>query len=159
MNGAAGEVFFQNFCVDLSDSVVCIVADSDFLFFFRFCLTFRALAVGKDEIGEDTEDQCASHRGDGDFSESQDQTADARNQDGRYDEQVAVFTKVNRLDHLQAGDCDEAVERDAHTAHDATRNGGEEGDERCEEGSCDCKESSCGDGDYGSVSADCDASD
>ena len=44
-------------------------------------------------------------------------------------EEVSVILEVNFLDHLQTADCDEAVERDAHAAHDA---GGNRSEESCE---------------------------
>ena len=44
-------------------------------------------------------------------------------------EEVSVIFEVNFLDHLQTADCDEAVERDAHAAHDA---GGNRSEESCE---------------------------
>ena len=63
-------------------------------------------------------------------TEVQRQAADAAHQNGSDHEQVPVVAQIHRLQHLQAADRDEAVQRDAHAAHDAGGDGVDEGRRR-----------------------------
>ena len=63
------------------------------------------------------------------------------------------------MEHLETGNGDEAVERDARAAHDALRNGVNEHDERSEEGKHHAAECRGEDGNDGSVAGDGDAAD
>ena len=112
-----------------------------------------------DEVDEDAEDESASDFGDGDLTEGKSHTADAGDEDDGYDEEVLVFFEVDFLDHLETGNCDEAVERYADAAHDAGRNGRKQSYERSEEGRNDREASRYQDGDDGSVTAYRDAAD
>ena len=81
-------------------------------------------------VDKDAEQQCAGNRCDCDLAECQGQTADTGDQDRGYDIQVLVDIQVDALDHLQTGDGNESIQGHAHTAHDAGRNGGDEGNKR-----------------------------
>ena len=70
-------------------------------------------------------------------AEVQLEAADAADQNGRHDEQVAMVAQIHGLNHLQAADRDEAVQRDADAADDAGGNRVDEGHEGIEEGQDD----------------------
>ena len=112
------------------------------------------LVLTKNDIGEDTEDECGGDAGDGDLTEVEGQTADAGDEDGSNYEEVAVLTQVNDLEHLQTRDGDEAVESDADTADDAGGNGVDELYEGVEEGQGDGHNSGSGDGEDGGIAGD-----
>ncbi len=112
------------------------------------------LALGNHHIGDDTQDQSAGNGGQGDLAEGDGQTADTGDQDHSSYEQVLAGAQVHLLDHLQAGNCDEAVQGDAHAAHDAVGDGGQEGNEGSEEGDQQAQNSSGGDGCHRGVSGD-----
>ena len=97
---------------------------SVFLIFFVF------LSVDHN-VGQDAEDEGAGDLGHGNGAEADCKSADTGDEDNGYHEEVAVVAEVDSLYHLKTRHCDEAVERDAHAAHDAGRNGRKE----CGEGS------------------------
>ncbi len=109
------------------------------------------LSLGEHHVGQDAQDQSAGDGGQGDLAEGNGQAADAGDQDHSSNEQVLAGTQVDLLDHLQTGNCDEAVQGDADTAHDAVGDGSQEGNEGSEEGDNDTQDSSGGDGSHGSV--------
>lgn len=98
---------------------------------FFFLLVF--LSVDHD-VGQDAEDEGAGDLCDGHGAEADGESADTGDEDDRYYEEVAVVAEVNGLYHLETGHCDEAVKRDAHTAHYAGRNCRKEGREGSDEG-------------------------
>ena len=81
------------------------------------------LALGQHDIGQDAQDQSAGNGGQGDLAEGQGQTADAGDQDHSNHEQVLALAQIHLLDHLQTANCDEAVQGDANTAHNAVGDG------------------------------------
>ena len=95
---------------------------------------FFVLLVAEDHVHDDTEDQRACDRGDGDLTEVQSQTTDTCDQNNGSYEEVLVLIEVNLLYHLQTGNCDETVESHADTAHDTGRNGVNKCNEGREEG-------------------------
>ena len=94
-----------------------------------------------DQVRDDADDQRDRERRDVEqraardrvAAEAEIQAADAADQNGADDEQVAAVAEVDLMQHLQAGDRDEAVQRDARAAHDALRNRVDQHDERREE--------------------------
>ena len=69
------------------------------------------------------------------------QPADARDEDGADDKEVLVLAEVDVLEHLETADGDEAVESEAHAAHDRCgdglqkrHDGGEEGEHHAHDG-------------------------
>ena len=68
-----------------------------------------------------------------------------------------MVVQVNRLNHLQAADRDEAIQRDAHTAHDAGGDGVDEADEGIKEAQQHAVDRGDGDGADGGVARDGDA--
>ena len=118
------------------------------------------LALDVDErIDENAEDERAGDCSDSDLSEGERHSAHAGDEDGRDDEEVAVLVEVDLLDHLQTADGDEAVERNAHAAHDAGGNGGKEGDEGSDERRDEGDDGRRENGDDGGVARDGDAAD
>ena len=82
------------------------------------CLLF----AGEHKVGDDAEDQRAGDRSDGDGltvleREVERKTANARDEDDGYDEQVAVFVEIDGLEHLKTRYRNEAVQRHTHAAH------------------------------------------
>lgn len=124
--------------------------------YFGLSLLFCGVVLfeGNDGVCDDTEDECASDGSDGDLTECYCKSADTADQDDCDYEEVLVFTKVNFLDHLKTGDCDESVESDANAAHYAVRDRCEECYEGTEEGYHDRHYSGSEDGHYGSVTCD-----
>ena len=111
----------------------------------------RVLFAGEHEVCQDTEDEGTGNRADFHSTEGDNHAADTDNEDDGRNEEVAIFVEVNRLEHLEPAGCDEAVERNADTAHDAVRDGFEEGYQRCDAGEDDAGESCTPDADGGSV--------
>ena len=70
-----------------------------------------------------------------------------------------MVVQVNRLNHLQAADRDEAVQRDAHAAHDAGGDGVDEADEGIKEAQQHTVDRGDSDGADGGVARDGDAAD
>ena len=120
-----------------------------------FCLVlFRLLELMKDYVNDDAKNKRASDRGDNDLADSHGHTADTGDENNRYGEEVCVILEVNLLDHLKAGNRDEAVEGDTNAAHYASGNGIKEGYKGRYEGYENRKDSSRGDGCYGCVTRD-----
>ena len=103
-----------------------------------------ALDVDK-HVRDDTEYKRAGDFGYRDIAEGYAHSADTADEYDRDNEKVFVIAEVDVLDHFQTADRDEAVKRYAHTAHYAVRYGGEEGDERPEEGYYHCHDRGAGD--------------
>lgn len=99
------------------------------LFYIGLFSLFVLLSVAEHNIRQDAEDECAGDGGYRDLAEGDGQAADTGDKNNGDNEEVSVIFEVNFLDHLQTADCDEAVERDAHAAHDA---GGNRSEESCE---------------------------
>ena len=93
------------------------------LSFYLGLFAAALFADGKDGIHKNAEDERGGDVGNGDLAEVQGQTADTGDEDRCNHKQVAVFIKVDMLEHPQAGDRDEAIERDAHATHYAARDG------------------------------------
>ena len=113
----------------------------------------------QNDIDNNTENQCASDRGDNDLADRHGHTADTRDEDNGYGEEVCVVFEVDLLDHLETGNRDEAVEGNANAAHDASGDGVKESNEGRYEGNHHCEDRGGGDGCYGSVSGDGDTTD
>ena len=103
-----------------------------------------ALGTGKQEVGENAKDEGAGDGGDGHAAEVQHETANAGDQDDGNGEQIFVLLQVNVLDHLQAGNGDEAVKCHTNATHHAGgdgvhkgHEGGEEGDQHSADGGGD----------------------
>ena len=125
---------------------------------------FFTLAAIEDHVHQNAQNESGGDGADFDngilnVAELQGQSADAAHQDGGHNEQVAVVTQVNRLQHLEAGYSDEAVQSDADTAGDAGRNGVDESGEGAEEGQNDAVDGGDHDGGNGSVAGDGHAAD
>ena len=108
------------------------VASRLFLFGLGFAL-FLGRALVEDHVHQDAHDQAGGDGADLHGAEVQRQAADAAHQNGSDHEQVPIVAQIHRLQHLQAADRDEAVQRDAHAAHDAGGDGVDEADEGVEE--------------------------
>ena len=87
------------------------------------------------------------------------QTADARNEDRRDDEQVLIIPEIEVLKHLKTRDSDEAVQRQADTAHNAGRDGLQNDHDGLDEGQDDAHKGGGGDGRHRSVAGDRHAAD
>ncbi len=122
-------------------------------------MRFSGLPAVEDDIDDDAEDQAGGDGTDGDSAEVQGQAADAGHQDGCDHEQVAVVIQIHRLQHLEAADRDEAVQRDANAAHDAAGDGVYEAYKRIEEGQDDAVHGRDGDGGDAGIAGNGDAAD
>ena len=125
------------------------------MFLFGFLGSLRA----EDLVDEDAEDERGGDGGQRDRAEVQRQAADAGHEDRADGVEVAVVVEVDRLNHLQAADGDEAVERDADAADDAGRDGVDEGHEGLEEAEHDAVDGGQRDGGPGGVAGQRDAGD
>ena len=125
--------------------------------FDELLIVFRG-AVEK-QVHDDTEDQRAGDFSNRDGTDFQRHAADTGYQDHGSGEQVAVIVQVDRLEHLQTGDGDEAVQGDADAAHDAAGDRAQEGYEGSEEAGSDGDDRSAQDRDDGSVAGDGHAAD
>ena len=85
------------------------------------------------KVYEYSEDKSGSNRSKGYFAEAESHSADAGNEYGGGNKEVAVITEVNILEHLESADGDEAVKGDAHAAHYTGGDSGKEGYERSKE--------------------------
>ena len=108
-------------------SLLCAECGSPLFGFFDFLFVVVLLGVAEYNVREDSEKKCAGDGGYRDLAEGDGQAADAGDEDNGDNKEVFVILKVYLLNHLQTADGDEAVERDAHAAHDA-------GGNRCKEG-------------------------
>ena len=126
-----------------------------------FCLPiFLFLSADVDhEVGENAEDERARDGRDGDRAELERHAAHARDEHDGCGEQVAVFVEVDFLQHFQTADGDKAVQSDTHAAHDAGRNGIEEGGEHADKGAENGKDCRDEGGCDGSVAGNGDAAD
>jgi len=129
-------------------------------FITRFVIGYSAsgesvfLALCQQSVGDDAQDQCAGDGSQSHLAEGDGQTANAGDQNHSNYKQVLAGAQIDLLDHLQTGNCDEAVQSDADTAHDAVGDGSQEGNEGIEEGDQDAQNSSGGDGHHGSIAGD-----
>ena len=111
------------------------------------------------EVDNNTEDKRAGYGRQRNRADVHLHSTDTCDQDDRCGEKVAVVIQVNRLEHLQTGNGNEAVQRDADTAHDTGGNRAQEGDKRTAEAGGD-RQDRCGqDGDHGSIAGDGNAAD
>ncbi len=121
---------------------------------------------GGDGVYDDAEDKRGCYGSDGDclgyYAVSADlvrdldgESADTRDEDGRYREEVLVVAEVDVFEHLKSGYCDESVEGQAYTAHCATRYGSEESHKRADEAQYYAHNCCRPDGRDGSVLGDC----
>ena len=131
-------------------------------FSFRMGLFLIFARVG-DEVGDNAKDHREGKRSelDGGVAEGEieDESADAADEDRGDGEEVAVVIEVDFAEHLETRDRDEAIESDASAAHDALRDGVDEGDEGRDEGEEDAAAGSDEDGDDRSVPSDSNAAD
>ena len=116
-------------------------------------------ALGKNDICEDAKKQSTGDGGQGDLAERNRQSADAGDQNDSHNKQILACTQIDLLDHLQAGNCDEAIKGDADTAHDAVGDRSQESHKGSEEGNNDAQHSSRCDGHNGSVPGDSNTAD
>ena len=86
-------------------------------------------------------------------------SADARDEYRGNREEILVVAKVDVFEHFETADCDETVERQAHTAHHASGDGLQKSHKRADEGQDDAHHCRREYGGYGSVFGDCDATD
>ena len=98
---------------------------------------FFAGALVEHHVYDDAQDQGGSDGGDLHGAQLQLQAADAGDQDGRHNEQVAVVIQIHMLHHLKARYSDEAVQGDANATGDAGGNRVNESHEGIEEGQDD----------------------
>lgn len=110
-------------------------------------------------VDDDADDECGGYAGDLECAEVEDKSADSEYKDCCDYEEVSVFAKVNALNHLKSGYCDEAVEDYADAAEYAARDGVYEGDEGAEEGKEHCQNRGAPDGYNRSIFGYCDAAD
>ena len=106
-------------------------------------------ATVEHEIYDDAEDKRAGNRGKGYAAEVDGESADTCNENCGYNKEVAVFLKVNLLNHFKTGYCNEAVKGDADAAHYARGDRIDEGYQRRNEGNengSDCRRKDCSDG-------------
>ena len=111
----------------------------------------------QNDVGDDTEDKSAGDGGDGYLAESYAKTADAGDKYGSNYEEVSVFAKIDLLNHLETGNCDETVKRYANTAHYTRGDGVYECNKGREEGDENCHDSGGDDGCNGSITGDSNA--
>ena len=108
----------------------------------------------ENDIGDDAEDKSAGNGGKGNLAEGEGKAADTGNQDNGNNEQITVVIQIDLLNHLKTANCDEAVKRDAHAAHDAGGNGSKEGGEGSNECNDDGKHCGADDGGNRGVAGD-----
>ena len=83
----------------------------------------------KNKVNDDTENESASDGGYLNCAEGYRKAADTRDEDNGNNEEVVVFAEVHLLDHLQTRNRNEAVKRNANTAHYAGRDRIDKSDE------------------------------
>ena len=96
-----------------------IIFCSKSFYFFRTNVNYN--------INQDTKDERAGYRGKSYLTKGKSHTANARDKDNGYNEQILVIAKINLLYHLKTGYSDKSVKRYANTAHYTRRNGSKEG--------------------------------
>lgn len=109
------------------------------------CELFLRLGISVEYyIGNDTEDESAGDGGYRDLAYGYAETADPGDENGCDYEEISVIAQIYLLDHLQTGNCDEAIEGYADSAHYAGRNsvdksyeGSKEGNENRQDGGGD----------------------
>ena len=124
--------------------------------------------LGKHRVGDDTEDERGCNRGHLDSSihdccaafgaecirNLNSQTANTCDQNRGNNKQILAFVEIHVLDHLQTGNSDKAVQRQANTAHDARRDGLQNYHQRAEEGKDQAHDGCGGDGNHRGVTGD-----
>ena len=83
------------------------------LFFFDVCFG----SILQKKVCKDSKDKGTCNACDRNRAEINRQTADTCDEDNGYDEEIFVFVKINVLNHLQTGDCDESVKSHTNAAH------------------------------------------
>ena len=117
-------------------------------------LLFFLIRTVEDQVDDNSEDQGAGDLGQCNGTDAELHAADTRNQDHGSGEEIPVIIQVNRLEHLETGYSNKAVQGDADTAHDAAGDRAQEGDEGSEEAGSDGQDRGGEDGDDGSVAGD-----
>lgn len=72
---------------------------------------------GKHLVGDNAKDKRTCNLGDLDGTEVYHESTDTCDEDNGNGEEVGVVVKVNLLDHLKTGYCDESVKCDTYSAH------------------------------------------